>query len=137
MEEGNFFVLGGEYSDTSFSTIADGKAEERHGPYSYAEARDIWRALTGKTVDNCLIRYRIKPESEVSGNVWYVAGGEYESTAFEHMAPDHKFESYGPFSRAEAVAVWRAMTSKSVDNAMIRYSIVASRELERLKNAVS
>jgi hypothetical protein len=128
MKEGRFYVLGGEYADTSFTIIADGGAEERHGPYSLREAHDIWRALTGKTVDNCLVRYRIKPEDEVAGETWYVVGGEYATTAFETVAEGEKLESYGPFSRPEALAVWRALTGKTVDNAMIRYSIVDEEE---------
>jgi hypothetical protein len=133
MHEGKFYVLGGEYADTSFTTIASGHSEERHGPYSEKEARDVWRALTGKTVDNALIRYRIKPESEVLGESWYVAGGEYADISFTRLAAGARMESYGPYPRPEALAVWRALTGKTVDNAMVRYDIVTPETLELMR----
>jgi hypothetical protein len=133
MADGKFYVIGGEYADTSFTRIADGHTEQRHGPYSETEARDAWRALTGKTVDNALVRFRIKPEAEVLGATWYVAGGEYATTDFTHLAAGVKLETYGPFPRPEALAVWRALTGKSVDNAMVRYEIVTSEALEILR----
>jgi hypothetical protein len=133
MSQGRFYVLGGEYADTSFQVIAGGQAEERHGPYSEKEAREVWRALTAKTVDNALVRYRIKPESEVVGENWYVAGGEYADISFTRLAPGMKLESYGPYLRAEALAVWRALTGKTVDNAMVRYDIVNAENLELMR----
>jgi Domain of unknown function (DUF4170) len=51
-----FFVLGGEYADTTFTRMQPGQEEERYGPFSEKEAYDHWRSLTGKTVDNALIR---------------------------------------------------------------------------------
>ncbi|HLN23388.1 MAG TPA: DUF4170 domain-containing protein [Patescibacteria group bacterium] len=128
-----FYVIGGEYADTTFKTIAEGKAEERYGPFPEKEAHDLWRSLTGKTVDNALIRYRVKPEAVGSEDCWYVVGGEYASTEFSTIATGHKLESYGPYPRPEALAVWRAITSKSVDNAMARYDIVTVEELTSLK----
>lgn len=128
-----FYVIGGEYADTSFTIIAEGKAEERFGPLPEKEAHDLWRSLTGKTVDNAMVRYRIKPVEDVVGDVWYVVGGEYASTAFSRIADGHKLETYGPFSRPEALAVWRSITAKSVDNAMSRYDIVTPEELALLK----
>jgi hypothetical protein len=133
MAEGKFYVVGGEYSDTSFTTIASGREEQRFGPYGEREARDIWRGLTGQTVDNALVRYRIRPEAEINGETWYVAGGEYADTDFSHLAPGQKLESYGPFPRSEARAVWRALTGKTVDNCMVRYDIVTADALEALR----
>ena len=135
MKDGKFYVIGGEYADTGFVNMAPGHVEERHGPYSENEARDVWRAMTGKTVDNAMIRYRIRPEHEVLGEVWYVAGGEYADTDFCLLAKGVKLETYGPFSRPEARAVWRAMTSKTVDNAMIRYNIVTADALEAMRRS--
>jgi hypothetical protein len=135
MYDGKFYVIGGEYADTSFTEIASGHEEERHGPYSENEARDVWRALTGKTVDNALIRYRIRPEHEVLGEVWFVAGGEYADTGFNKLAAGHGLECYGPYSRPEARAVWRALTGKTVDNAMIRYNIVTAEALEAMRRS--
>lgn len=128
-----FYVIGGEYADTNFKTIAEGKTEERHGPLPEKEAHDLWRALTGKTVDNAMVRYRVKPAEESASDQWYVVGGEYASTEFAKIADGHKLETYGPFSRAEALAVWRSITSKSVDNAMSRYDIVTPEEMAALR----
>ena len=53
-----FFVIGGEYSDTSFENLIEGTGEV-HGPFDQKEADEKWRALTGKTVDHCMVRYRV------------------------------------------------------------------------------
>ena len=132
---GKFYVIGGEYADTSFAGIAPGQTEERFGPFDEQEARAVWRAMTSKSVDNALIRYRIRAEAEMMGDVWFVAGGEYADTDFHKLAEGQALETYGPFGRPEALAVWRAMTSKSVDNAMVRYNIVNAQALEALKKA--
>ncbi len=132
----NYYVIGGEYADTNFETIAPGATEERHGPFSEKEAHDTWRALTGKTVDNALIRYRIKPGDVVSDSIWFVVGGEYADVDFARIAPGQKLETYGPFGRAEALAVWRSITAKTVDSALTRYDIVTGEELDVIrKNA--
>ncbi len=136
MQGAKFYVVGGEYADASFSAIAPGLVEERHGPYSEHEARDVWRALTGKTIDNALVRYRIKPEAEVVGGSWFVVGGEYADTEFHALAAGGTLESYGPYPRPEALAVWRALTGKTVDNAMIRYNIVTSEALQAMRQTV-
>lgn len=128
-----FYVIGGEYADTTFQQIAEGKTEQRHGPLSEKEAHDLWRSLTGKTVDNALVRFRVKPAEENLSDQWFVVGGEYASTDFAVIATGHKLESYGPYPRPEALAVWRAITAKSVDNAMARYDIVTPEELAALK----
>ncbi len=135
MSNGKFYVVGGEYADTSFAEIANDAAEERYGPYTESEARMVWRALTGKTVDNALVRYRIRPEAELIDGSWYVVGGEYADTDFCELAPGQKLESYGPYPRPEARAVWRALTGKTVDNAMVRYNIVTAEALGGLKRS--
>ena len=135
MSDGKFYVVGGEYADTSFAAIAAGQQEQRFGPFSESEARNKWRALTGQTVDNALIRFRIVAEAEIMGTGWYVVGGEYADTDFCHLAEGHELESYGPFPRPEAVAVWRALTGKTVDNAMVRYNIVTASAMDALKRA--
>lgn len=133
MSNRDYFVIGGEYADTSFTTLAPGATEERYGPFSEKEAHDTWRALTGKTVDNALVRYRVKPEEEVSQSVWFVVGGEYADVDFDRIAAGHKLETYGPFSRAEALAVWRSITAKTVDSALTRYDIVTGGELDAIR----
>jgi len=133
MADGKFYVVGGEYADTSFAEFASGQQEQRFGPYTEQEARDKWRSLTGQTVDNALIRFRIRPEAELVEQSWFVAGGEYADTDFCHLADGHKLESYGPFPRPEALAVWRALTGKTVDNAMVRYNIVTAAALDAMR----
>ena len=55
--------------------------------------------------------------------------GEYADTDFEVIAEGKKLESYGPFARQEALNTWRALTGKTVDNAMIRYDLCSATEL--------
>lgn len=133
MDSRNYYVIGGEYADTDFETLAPGVTEERHGPFTEKEAHETWRALTGKTVDNAMVRYRIKPADPVSDAVWFVVGGEYADVDFARIAAGHKLETYGPFSRSEAFAVWRSITGKTVDSALARYDIVTADELDVIR----
>lgn len=126
------FVVGGEYADTSFTRIAPDHKEERFGPFDEHEAHVCWRALTGKTVDNAMIRYFIRSESEAEQE-WFVVGGEYADTGFETIAPGRNLETYGPFGRKEAMDKWRALTGLTVDNAMVRYDLCTRDELSLLK----
>ena len=136
MSNKQYFVIGGEYADTTFSQILDGKTEEHYGPLSEVEAHNLWRSLTGKTVDNALVRYRVRPVETVASDIWYVIGGEYATTEFTQIAKGHQLETYGPYPRPEALAVWRAITGKTVDNAMVRYDIVTPEHLAALNIAV-
>ena len=55
-----YWVIGGEYTDTNFGTLAPGKSEERLGPFkNYREAYDVWSARARATIDDATIRYRI------------------------------------------------------------------------------
>ena len=56
-----YWVVGGIYSGTDFTRIADSApTEQRFGPYdSYAEAFTEWSRLAWKTVDDAHARYRI------------------------------------------------------------------------------
>ena len=55
-----FWVVGGEYTGTDFTTIAPGKTLERHGPFeAYQKAHDVWASRAWATVDDYLSRYRI------------------------------------------------------------------------------
>jgi hypothetical protein len=59
-----YWVVGGEYTDTSFRTIASGKKEERLGPFStYEDAHKVWAARAWATVDDAHARYQIVKES--------------------------------------------------------------------------
>jgi len=129
-----YYVVGGEYADTAFTQIAAGHKEERFGPFDEHEAHVCWRALTGKTVDNAMCRYFIRSEgAESVGEEWYVVGGEYADTSFEIIAAGKQLETYGPFPRQEALNTWRALTGKTVDNAMVRYDLCSAEELKTLK----
>jgi|GEM_PF-619689 hypothetical protein len=58
-----YWVVGGEYTDTSFTTLRSGAKLECYGPFmSYEAARKEWLARTMQTIDNALIRYRIVSE---------------------------------------------------------------------------
>jgi Domain of unknown function (DUF4170) len=58
-----YWVVGGEYTDTSFRAFAPGAREERFGPYlSYEEAYAAWSARARATVDDACVRYRIQAE---------------------------------------------------------------------------
>ena len=124
-----FYVVGGEYADTSFTTIASGHKEERFGPFGEHEAHVCWRAITGKTVDNAMVRYFIRADDEQVEDQWYVVGGEYADTGFETIAEGRTLELHGPFDRQGAMNKWRELTGKTVDNAMIRFALCSAEEL--------
>lgn len=128
-----YYVIGGEYADTSFTRIVDGKDEEIHGPFGEREAHEFWRAITARTVDNAMVRYRIRPDESLPGKQYYVYGGEYADTGFSRLAEGRTLEVYGPFTRQEARDHWRAITGKTVDSAMTRYDIASEEELQHLK----
>lgn len=125
MAERKYFVLGGEYADTSFTTLLPGRQEERYGPFTEKEAYDHWRGLTAKTVDNALIRYRVRAAESPAEQGWWVVGGEYADATFTRLNPDQQLQKLGPFARPEAMAVWRSMSTRYVDNALVRFQIVA------------
>lgn len=56
----SFWVVGGEYADTSFARLAPGKTEERLGPFaSYDAAYAVWLVRARATIDDATVRYRI------------------------------------------------------------------------------
>ncbi len=126
----SYHVVGGEYADTTFTEIAPGHHEERFGPFAEHEAHECWRALTGKTVDNAMVRYFIRRDGEPAADRWYVVGGEYADTGFERIADGRALETYGPFSRKEAMETWRTLTGKTVDSALTRYDLCTPQELK-------
>jgi len=122
----NYYVVGGEYADTSFTVAAPGTQLEVFGPFNERDAKVCWRDLTGKTVDNAMVRYFLKSEDEISGKskTYWVVGGEYADSSFTRLQSGKELEVYGPFDEWEgALGFWRGMTSKSVDDAMMRYDI--------------
>jgi hypothetical protein len=128
-----YFVVGGEYADTTFTQIADGHEEQTFGPFSEQEAHDFWRGITGRTVDNAMVRYRIRPDEALAGPAYYVVGGEYADTTFTRIAPGKELQVFGPYTRPDALSHWRAITGKSVDCAMTRYDIASEEELKELR----
>ncbi len=58
-----YWVVGGEYADTSFKKLAKGAIEERHGPYSsYREAYQAWQSRARATIDDACVRFHIVQE---------------------------------------------------------------------------
>ena len=131
----DFFVVGGEYADTTFHKIGEGKTEESYGPFHEKEALDVWRSLTGRTVDNALIRYFVKQDkTQDLIKAWYVVGGEYTDTYFETLAPGAELQVYGPFARQDAMDRWRDLTGKTIDSAVTRFEIIEDEALEGFKS---
>ncbi len=124
----DYYVVGGEYADTGFTRAAEGAGLETHGPMTEREAHDLWRKLTGQTVDNAMVRYFV--ESRAAVQPVYVVGGEYADTGFDRIAPNGAIEVYGPFPPAEALSRWRAKTAATVDSCLHRYDLVSADDLE-------
>jgi hypothetical protein len=124
MAEQRYYVVGGEYADTGFNEPARGTQLETYGPFkTEREAKVRWRELTGKTVDNAMVRYFLKSADVSDTKIHWVVGGEYADFSFTHIAPGKELQVFGPFGRSEAVGFWRGLTSKSVDDALVRYDI--------------
>ncbi len=123
MAEQRYYVIGGEYADTSFTTPAAGTQLKTHGPFTERDAKVFWRSITGRTVDNAMVRYFLKDEDQLNGKIYWVVGGEYANSNFQSLAAGKEIEVYGPFEKWEALGFWRGLTSKSVDDAMVRYDI--------------
>src|SRR3546814_4211632 len=72
-----YWVIGGEYTDTSFTHIVGGDAEERIGPFKdYDTAKSVWARLAWQHVDEDRKRTRILHEES---NEFWVVGGCYQS----------------------------------------------------------
>lgn len=127
----SYFVVGGEYADTTFSSIAPGHVEDRFGPFDEREAHECWRALTGKSVDNALVRYFIRAAEDGREEGWYVVGGEYADTSFFSLAEGRTMQILGPFTRAAALDAWRSVTARTVDSALTRFDLCTEADLLR------
>lgn len=123
-----YWVIGGEYADTSFTRMADDAAEERFGPFDSFEAAEAeWSRLSWQTVDNCHARYRIVEGGNGGANAakFWVVGGRYADTSFKSIAPGETEEWAGPFETFEdAAAEWSRLAWKTVDDCHVRYRIV-------------
>ena len=117
-----FWVVGGAYTDTKFTRLANGETERRFGPYaSEDEAREMWSGLSMAAVDDCHVRYRI--ESEGCAAYW-VVGGQYADTQFREFVRGATEERFGPFAKyADAMEVWRGKAWATVDDGFSRYRI--------------
>jgi hypothetical protein len=56
----NYWVVGGEYADSNFTSLAPARELEVFGPFEKWEAQGFWRGLTAKSVDDALVRYEIR-----------------------------------------------------------------------------
>jgi hypothetical protein len=53
-----YWVIGGEFSDMTFTAIQPGKTLEAFGPFrTEAEAFKVWNARARATMDDCQSRY--------------------------------------------------------------------------------
>ena len=126
MSEQRFYVIGGEYADTSFREPYPGGKLETYGPFATErEAKIRWRELTGQSIDNAMVRYFISSDEQTGEkkNTYWVVGGEYADSSFTRLASGKEVEVYGPFSQGEALGFWRALACKSIDDALMRYDI--------------
>jgi len=56
-----YWVVGGQYTETDFKTIRDGGTEQRVGPFNdLEEARAIWKAKSMENIDDAYCRFRIE-----------------------------------------------------------------------------
>ena len=117
-----YWVVGGEYTDTDFTTIRDGQGEERHGPFDSLEAaRKEWAGLSMAKVDNAMVRYRIEHGGETE---FWVVGGRYQTTEFMAVVDGGCEERHGPFADYdEAMKEWQARSMAQIDDAHVRYRI--------------
>ena len=58
----SYWVIGGEYENTSFEKIKEGENLQRFGPFpNYDDAKKEWDKLSWSHVDNCNVRFIILP----------------------------------------------------------------------------
>ena len=122
-----YWVVGGEYTDTTFSEIAGGGSELRFGPFAdEAAAEAEWSRRSWPAVDNCNFRFRIVEEAGGSFPLQYwVVGGEYADTTFHAIAGGGTESWIGPYKTLkDAESVWSKRSWEAVDNCNIRFRIV-------------
>ncbi len=60
-----YWVFGGEYESTDFNEMAEGRLEERYGPFeTYAAAKEEWARLSAASADNHNVRFFIRKQEE-------------------------------------------------------------------------
>ncbi len=120
-----YWVVGGRYTDTSFSQILPGEQEHRAGPFQdYDRAKNEWQRMAWQAVDDAHARYFIEEAGAEAEAQYWVVGGIYESTDFKIIAGSGEEEWVGPFDNKEdAKKTWQDLSWKNVDNALCRYRI--------------
>ncbi|MGE0422428.1 MAG: DUF4170 domain-containing protein [Reyranellaceae bacterium] len=129
-----YWVVGGEFADTSFSAMAPGKSEERLGPFdSYNEALKVWSGRAWATVDSAQTRYTLVTEDvgTEAETLYWVVGGEYADTTFSKPAAGKRLERIGPFrTQEEAQKVWQGKAWSTVDDALCQYRVEIETHVE-------
>ena len=123
----NYWVVGGEYTDTSFAAIVGGGKEQSYGPFASDDAaEEEWKRRSWPSVDNCNVRFRIvEKEGDGIKHKFWVVGGEYVDTDFHEVLGGGAETWLGPFaSIKDAESQWKRLSWESVDNCNIRYRIV-------------
>lgn len=117
-----YWVVGGIYTDTNFTTLADGKPETRLGPFdTYDQARAVWRAKAMETVDDAYARFAIEEEGH---DQFWVIGGVYTDTNFHELADGGEEVRSGPFDSYEAAQrEWKSRSMANIDDAYARFRI--------------
>ena len=122
-----YWVVGGHYTDTAFTTVVAGTEEEHIGPFaSYDEAKAAWQAKAWATVDNCNFRFRIIEEAGPKRiKRYWVIGGDYVDTGFRQLVDGAQEERIGPFDTYEtAHAAWQKAAWSTVDSCTKRFRVV-------------
>lgn len=116
-----YWVVGGEYTDTTFKTAVGG-VEQRIGPFPTVDgARRAWVSLSQKSVDDAHVRFHIE---RAGSAVYWVVGGTYVDTEFQRTAGDAPEERLGPFDSYDAAfEAWRAKAWATADDGHVRYRI--------------
>lgn len=119
-----YWVVGGIYTDTSFTKMQGGGAETRTGPFStHDQAKAEWQRQAWATVDDAHARFRIEEEDEQAEPWFWVVGGAYKDTHFTEPAGGAE-QWYGPFKTYEdAKAEWQRRAWATVDDALSRFRI--------------
>ncbi len=60
-----YWVFGGEYLSTDFIEMAEGRLEERYGPFeTYTAAKKEWARRSAVGADNLKVRFFIRKQEE-------------------------------------------------------------------------
>ena len=117
-----YWVIGGRYTDTSFTLIEGGDAEEKVGPFhDYETAKSIWGKLAWQHVDDAHVRYWILQEEATE---FWLVGGVYKPTDFTETVDGSPETKIGPFATyEEAKKLWQQKAWATVDDAHSRWRI--------------